>query len=127
MLKYLLQCAVILLGIFLQTLQQSNFASRELEPSINDEPVILFGTIDSEPSQQERRISCVVRTDSIIRQGKIDRDSRGVMVMIRFEKKDHYKGGIEFGKKVEMHGTLEPFPFQRNPGEFDYGKYLAVE
>ena len=124
--EILLQCAVILLGIFLQTLQQSNFSSRELDPHINDEPVILFGVIDSEPAQQERRINCVVRTDSINRRGKIERDSRRVMIMLRFEKKDHYKEEIEFGKKIEMQGTLEPFPFQRNPGEFDYGKYLAL-
>ena len=124
--EILLQCSVILLGIFLQTLQQSDFRSRELDPRINDEPLILFGTVDSEPSRQERRISCVVSIDSIIRQGRIDRDSRRVMIMLRFDKKDHYKEEIEFGKKIEMNGTLEPFPFQRNPGEFDYGKYLAL-
>ena len=124
--EILLQCSVILLGIFLQTLQQSDFRSRELDSYINDEPLILFGIVDSEPSRQERRISCVVSIDSIIRQGKIDRDSRRVIIMLRFDKKDHYKEEIEFGKKIEMNGTLEPFPFQRNPGEFDYGKYLAL-
>jgi hypothetical protein len=82
--ELVLQCAVILLGVFLQTLQQSNFSSRELEPCINDEPVILFGAIDSEPTLQERRINCIVRTDSIIRQGMIDRDSRRVVIMLRF-------------------------------------------
>ena len=124
--EILLQCAVISLGVFLQTLQQSNFNSRELKPRISDEPVILYGAIDSEPAQQERRISCVVRTDSIIRQGKIDRDSRRVMVMLRFKKEDHYREEIKFGNKIRILGMLEPFPFQRNPGEFDYGKYLAL-
>jgi competence protein ComEC len=121
-----LQCAVILLGAFLQTLQQSNFISRELEPQFNDEPVILFGAVDSEPAKQERRMSWVVRTDSMIRQGKIERSPRRLMIMLRFEKKDRYKADIEFGKRLELHGTLEQFPFQRNPGEFDYGKYLAL-
>jgi len=121
-----LQCAVILLGIFLQTLQQSNFCARELEPRINDDFLILFGAVDSEPAQQDRRISCVVRTDSIFRRGKFDRDSRRVMVMVRLEKKDRYREEIGFGKKIEIHGMLESFPFQRNPGEFDYGKYLAL-
>jgi competence protein ComEC len=124
--EILLQCAVILLGVFLHTLQQVNFVSSEIEPRINDEPVILFGSIDSEPTLQERRIGCVVSTDSILRQGKIDRDSRRLMITLRLEKKDHYKEEIEFGKKIELHGFLEPFPFQRNPGEFDYGKYLAL-
>jgi competence protein ComEC len=121
-----LQCSVLLLGIFLQTIQQSNFYSRELAPRINDEPVILYGSIDSEPAQKERRMSCIVNMDSIIHQGKMKRDPRRIMVMIRYDKKDHYNGEIEFGKTVEMHGTLEQFPFQRNPGEFDYGKYLAL-
>ncbi|MCX6121569.1 MAG: DNA internalization-related competence protein ComEC/Rec2 [Ignavibacteriales bacterium] len=124
--EIVLQCAVILLGMFLQTFQQSNFNSRELEPHSTDEPVMLFGAIDSEPAQQERRMSCVVRTDSIIRQGKIDRDSRRLMIMLRYEKTDRSTEEIKFGKKIEVHGILEPFPFQRNPGEFDYGKYLAL-
>jgi len=72
------------------------------------------------------RISCVVSADSCIRPGKFERDSHRVMVLIRFEKKDRYSGDIKFGKKIEIHGTLEPFPFQRNPGEFDYGSYLAL-
>ncbi len=121
-----LQCAVVLLGIFLQTLQQSNFALREIEPRTDNEPVILFGIIDSEPELKAGRISFVVCTDSIIREEKIDQNSRGVMAIIKFDKKDHYEGKIKFGKKIEIHGTIEPFPFQRNPGEFDYGKYLAL-
>jgi competence protein ComEC len=124
--EIVLQCSVILLGLFLQIFQQSNFISRELEPRINDEPVILFGRVDSEPAQQERRMSCVVSIDSLVRQGRNDLHSRRVMVMVRFEKKDRYREEIEFGKKIEIQGTLEPFPFQRNPGEFDYGKYLAL-
>jgi hypothetical protein len=65
-----LQCSVVLLGSFLQTLQQSDFYVRELEPHVSDEPIILFGVVDSEPSQLERRISCVVSADSCIRPGK---------------------------------------------------------
>jgi competence protein ComEC len=121
-----LQCAVILVGAFLQTHQQTHFLSKELQPQIRDEPVILWGTVDSEPLHQERRISFIVRTESILRRGTLDRDSRRVMVMLRFGKKDYSSEGIEFGKNIEMHGMLEPFPFQRNPGEFDYGKYLVM-
>ena len=121
-----LQGAVILTGVFLQTLQQTHFLSKELQPRIKDEPVILSGIVDSEPSHQERRISFIVCTESIIRRGTIGRDSRRVMVMLRFEKKDSFNDGIEFGKNIEIHGMLEPFPFQRNPGEFDYGKYLVL-
>jgi competence protein ComEC len=121
-----LQCSVVLLGIFLQTFQQSNIHSSELAPRIPDEPLMLFGTVDSEPAQQDRRLSCVVCSDSIFQSGKIERDSRRLMIILRFGKRDHYKGEMKFGNRIMLHGTLEPFPFQRNPGEFDYGKYLAL-
>jgi len=51
-----LHCAVILLGISLQTIQKTNFSSRELEPLMDNEPVILFGSVDSEPAPQDRRM-----------------------------------------------------------------------
>jgi competence protein ComEC len=121
-----LHCSVVLLGFLLQTLQHLDFKSRELEPSIADESVTLFGTIDSEPIRRDRRISCVVRTDSVFRVRSIEQDSRRVMVMFRLDKGETFPEEMEFGKKIKLRGSLEPFPFQRNPGEFDYGKYLAL-
>ncbi|MGA3286724.1 MAG: DNA internalization-related competence protein ComEC/Rec2 [Bacteroidota bacterium] len=121
-----LHCSVVLLGFLLQTLQHLDFKSRELEPSIDDESVTLFGTIDSEPIRRDRRMSCVVRTDSVFRVHSIEQDSRRVMVMFRLDKGEIFPENMEFGKKIKLRGSLEPFPFQRNPGEFDYGKYLAL-
>ena len=121
-----LHCSVVLLGLLLQTLQHLDFKSCELEPSIADESVTLFGTIDSEPIRRDRRISCVVRTDSIFRVRSIEQDSRRVMVMFRLDKGETFPEEMEFGRKIKLRGSLVPFPFQRNPGEFDYGKYLTL-
>ncbi len=121
-----LYSSVVLLGLLFQTLHQLDFQSRELEPKITDEPVTLFGTVDSEPSHQERKISFIMSTDSIIRYGGIERDARRVMVLLRLERGDRFIGEVELGKRLELRGSLEPFPFQRNPGEFDFGKYLAL-
>jgi competence protein ComEC len=121
-----LHCSVVMLGLLLQTLQHLDFKSRELEPSIADESVTLFGTIDSEPIQRDKRVSCIVRTDSVFRVRSIEQDSRRVMVMFRLDKGETFPEEMEFGKKIKLRGSLEPFPFQRNPGEFDYGKYLAL-
>jgi competence protein ComEC len=121
-----LYCSVVLLGWLLQTLQHLDFESRELEPSIADESVTLFGTIDSEPIRRDRGISCVVRTDSIFRIHSIEQDSRRVMVMFRLNKEEVFSKEMEYGKKIKLLGSLEQFPFQRNPGEFDYGKYLRL-
>jgi len=121
-----LHCSVVLLGLLLQTFQHMDFKSRELEPSIADESVTLSGTIDSEPIRRERRISCVVRADSIFRARSIEQDSRRVLVMFRLDKGETFPEEMEYGRKIKLQGSLEPFPFQRNPGEFDYGKYLAL-
>ena len=121
-----LQCSVVVLGFLLQTLQHLDFKSRELEPSVADESVTLFGTIDSEPIRREKRMSCVVRTDSVYRIHRMEQDLRRVMVMFRLDRGETFPEEMEFGKKIKLQGTLEPFPFQRNPGEFNYGKYLAL-
>ena len=121
-----LHCSVVLLGVLLQTLQHLDLKSRELEPRFADESVTLFGTIDSEPIRRERRISCVVQTDSIFRVRSIEQDSRRVLVMFRLDKGETFPEEMEYGKKIQLRGSLEPFPFQRNPGEFDYGKYLTL-
>ncbi len=121
-----LHCSVVLLGFLLQTLQRLDFKSRELEPSIADESVTLFGTIDSEPIRRDRRMSYVVQTDSIFRVHGIEQDSRRVLVMVRLDKGETFLEEMEYGRKTKLRGLLEPFPFQRNPGEFDYGKYLTL-
>jgi competence protein ComEC len=122
----LLQCSIVILGGLLQTIQRSDFHARELDPAISDEPIVMFGSVDSEPVIKERRISFVLYADSIIRDRRITSDRRRVMITLRTLNEEHYHNEIEFGKKIELHGKLEPFPFQRNPGEFDYGKYMEL-
>jgi competence protein ComEC len=122
----LLQCSIVILGGLLQTIQRSDLRARELDPSISDEPIVMFGSVDSEPAIKERRISFVLYADSIVRDHRKSRDRRRVMITLRTLSTEHYDNEIEFGKKIELHGKLEPFPFQRNPGEFDYGKYMEL-
>jgi len=122
----LLHCSVILLGSLLHSVQQLDFKSRKLEPGTPDESVTVFGTIDTEPIRRGSKASFIVRTDSIFRVRSIEKEPRSVMAAIRLNKGEIFLEGMEYGKKVELIGILEPFPFQRNPGEFDYGKYLAL-
>jgi competence protein ComEC len=122
----LLQGLIMLLGILLQTLQHLDFQSRELQPNSVDESVTLFGNIDSEAHRKDRKISCIIRTDSIYRERSIERQERRILLVLYLGKGESVTKEFEFGKSVEVQGSLEPFPFQRNPGEFDYGKYLDL-
>ncbi len=121
-----LQCCVITLGFLLQTLQRLDFQSRELEPAHPNESVILYGIVESEPARQDLKITCVVACDSIIGSRETDRTARRVMVIVYLKAGETPSEILSYGKKVEITGFLDPFPFQRNPGEFDYAKYLAL-
>lgn len=122
----LLYCSVILIGSLLHSLQHLDFKFLELKPTMANESVTIFGIIDSEPIRRDRRISCVVRTDSIFRVRSIEKEPRRVIVRCRLSRREVFSEEIKYGKRIKLCGLLEPFPFQRNPGEFDYGKYLAL-
>lgn len=122
-----LQCSIVVLGILLQTLQRSDFQRRELTSTVANEWVGLFGSIESEPVRQDSRITYVVVTDSIARQEAIVPVSRRIMVVQYLANGEHPSENLLLGRRVKVEGILSPFPFQRNPGEFDYAKYLALQ
>ncbi len=118
--------SVMLLGLLYQTIQKSGSRLRELEPMASDESIRLSGTIDSDPTKDERKMSCVIRTVWIMRNHHIEGEERRLMVFVRLKKGEKGAENIHLGREIELRGIIEPFPFQRNPGEFDYGKYLLL-
>lgn len=40
--------------------------------------------------------------------------------------KEDVPAGLKYGDIIEVNGRIEPLPGERNPGEFDYGKYLKM-
>ncbi|MBN1396730.1 MAG: DNA internalization-related competence protein ComEC/Rec2 [Bacteroidetes bacterium] len=121
----ILYCSVIFLGILLHSIRRSGFESLKLNPQADDEYMAAVGIIDSEPVHNGKKISCVVCTDSIYRFQFIDTKPRRIMVRFRLNEEDSSRNEIAYGREIRFYGRLDPFPFQRNPGEFDYGKYLA--
>jgi competence protein ComEC len=121
-----LQCCIIALGVLLQTLQRLDFQVRKLEPQFANEPVVLYGTVESEPARQNLKMNCVVASDSIVEPRAVERGSRRIMVLLYLKDGEGSTEVPSLGKKVRIEGILNPFPFQRNPGEFDYAKYLAL-
>lgn len=122
----LLLTSVVFLGMLLQSLQQTNFRSLRLDPKNSDESITVFGMIDSDPVQRERNLHWILATDSIYSGHSLDRTPRRIMILLKMDKGEQWTGQPGFGRRIELTGILEPFPFQRNPGEFDYGKYLAL-
>jgi competence protein ComEC len=121
-----LRCLVILAGFLLQTIQYENHKYQKLYSVVENEQVVILGTVDSHPIYKERKISFVVESDSIIRYGNRVGENHRLLILLYPSKSESPTKGIKFGEQIELSGIIKPFPFQRNPGEFDYGKYLEL-
>jgi competence protein ComEC len=124
--RSLLLLTVILLGCTLHTINRKNNSNSELNPISENQSIKIFGFVDSEPEIRDHKIHCIVRVDSSYNSGKMIRDSRRVMATIRLMKEAKEQLHIEYRERIVLQGIIEPFPFQRNPGEFDYGRYLIL-
>jgi competence protein ComEC len=120
-----LQVLVVMLGAYLQSVQRESAASRRLNP-VAEEPMWIEARIDGEPVRQEKKITFVLRTGIIRRDATEDRTSRRILTTLRGISRSPEYPSLRCGARIVARATLEPFPFQRNPGEFDYGRYLTL-
>jgi competence protein ComEC len=67
-----------------------------------------------------------MKTDSIERRKNTEAVERRVLIRVRTKSGNNGLPNLHFGVRVKVTGELDPLPFQRNPGEFDYGKYLEL-
>lgn len=121
----LLQFLVLTTGFYLQTLQKESVFSRKLDP-IQEEPVWIAGRIDGEPVRQEKKTTFVITTELMRWGDHGDRMRRRILTTLRGLNSQNGHPTLQCGSTIVGRATLEPFPFQRNPGEFDYGRYLML-
>jgi competence protein ComEC len=124
--RFLWSLAVILLGLTLSSIRRHEIAEDLLSASARGERIAIEGTIESEPAARKARIDVEVLTS------RVERDSIGqilirrLLVQIPTQADSLAPDSLRVGDVVRIIGTLEPFPGARNPGEFDYGRYLAL-
>ncbi len=121
----LLQTLVVLSGFYLQTVQRDIAAARKLNPETSESAWII-ARMESEPSRQEKKATFVLRTELIEEAGKKDFRQRRILATLRGLTANTDLSRLRCGSKIVGRAMLEPFPFQRNPGEFDYGRYLTL-
>ena len=122
----LLLCLLIVaLGFALQLRQREDADRKTLNPEVEEE-VALTGWVDGEPVRQEKKITVVVKTDLIRRPGREDRDRKRILTTIWTAGELRSAPTLACGTRVAATGMLQPFPCSRNPGEFDYGRYLTL-
>lgn len=83
---------------------------------------IVFGYIDSEPDIKDNKVNYVINSNKIIHNGKTIYINGKVLLTINTENKEYF---FDYGRKIEVTGTLIVPNGRRNPGGFDYRKFLA--
>lgn len=84
------------------------------------EQVVIRGVIDSEPETTETKISYVIRVEEINSNGK-SKNTTGKVLLTTLNQGFIY----DYGKEIEISGALGIPKGTRNPGGFDYRRYLA--
>ena len=107
-------------GAFEYFLSQEANASRF--KGYTDRQVTLKGYVDSEPDIRETKIQYVIRTKRVA-SDKSAKESKG-RVLLAVPKKDGTPL-IGYGREIEVRGELKTPNGVRNPGGFDYRRYLA--
>lgn len=121
-----LHAVLLLLGLLLGLLRKDQIENDILSPGTFGEHVVSEGSIESEPIKKGNRSEMVIRTSIIRRHSAEIPASRRILVYVA--RKSHWTDpdSLAIGDRVRISGVLESLPGARNPGEFDYGRYLAL-
>ena len=121
-----LQFSVLLVGFYLASVERQKVETETLRPHYFDEPIVLQGYFESEPVRKSNRVEMVVQTSKITRAGEGEGSERRVLVVVRQRRGSPALDSLRAGSELRVRGSLEPIPGPRNPGDFDYGRYLAL-
>ena len=117
---------VVLTGFHLAASQRHKLRTEILVPEGLEESISLTGFVESEPISKKSRSELLVRTSAVTRKDTTFSVERRVLVVVRkAAHTDHFER-LAVGDNVEVHGNLEALPGPRNPGEFDYGRFLVL-
>ncbi len=93
---------------------------------VGEERVLVAGGIDSEPIWNGDRVSCAVQVDSIERNGQWEVLGCRLLLLGRGKQWDAVRRDLRPGDRITCSGLLQERSRPRNPGEFDYGRYLEL-
>ena len=117
---------VLLLGWYAGSDRVSQLEADVLSPRFYGERVLVDGRIESEPIRKGTRSEMVVHAETILRQTRSQHVSRRLLVHVVKSARWVNGDSLQTGDAVRFSGTLEALPGARNPGEFDYGRYLSL-
>ncbi|MGB2869206.1 MAG: DNA internalization-related competence protein ComEC/Rec2 [Bacteroidota bacterium] len=120
-----LHVLVLTTGISLHVWQREEFSAKQLQPLCDDERVVVNGVVETTPAAQGRHWSFVLRILSMERLGRREEVGRRVLVSAKGSNQ-FFSDSVNIGLRVQLVATVVRIPGQRNPGDFDYGRYCEL-
>jgi competence protein ComEC len=121
-----LHAAVGLAAASLFSVDADRSELKRLLPHSFQEPVTVEGVIDARPIQKPVSVQLVVQTSGIVRDSGNDPTARTVIVFVKTKEQGALAKRLSIGSRLRIKGVIDEPPHPRNPGEFDYGRYLAL-
>ena len=122
----MLHAVVVFTAASLAGVESERLESERLLPRTFQEPVSLEGVIDAQPVEKPSSVQLLVRTSGILRSSGAEGTNRTVIVFVRTKQAARFAGLLRIGSRLRVQGVIDDPPRPRNPGEFDYGRYLAL-
>lgn len=118
--------SIMLFGLMLATDRRLSIEVELLSPRFRGESIEIEGTIEAEPVVRGKRVDMEILA-SRIRVDSVDRtESRLLLAQISRTGHSTIADSLKVGDLVRLAGNLEQMPGARNPGDFDYGRFLAL-
>jgi competence protein ComEC len=119
-------CLLVLFGLFsfqLRYFKTDDNNISNLTKDFKDKKCNIKGVIIEQSEVKDDKIRILIdaaKIDDISCQGEV------LATVYKNKYKEDISSIYRYGDEIEIVGKLEPLPHQRNPGEFDYGKYLMM-
>ncbi|MEE9224740.1 MAG: DNA internalization-related competence protein ComEC/Rec2 [Bacteroidota bacterium] len=115
-------------GAFKITLDKRVFPASHVVHFVNDrDSVVVRGSVVSQPTSPGGRVRFLLRAERIYRRGSVFSTDGDVLVFLssRAVESDTMRE-ISYGDRLILVGRLQSPSTARNPGDFDYRRYLEV-
>lgn len=120
--NYFLIVTFILAGFLIYEVATHVFPPNHITHFLDsNESVTVTGTVVGFPHQKRDRVEIEVQTQAIV-QGTVRDETRG-KILVRIWQDDFFPA---YGDQIEIYGKLNQPRGERNPGDFDYQKFLAA-
>ena len=116
---FMLQGTVFVLAVLWSTVRSSDLDARIVPTS--PESIHFLALLEEPPLKQGASCKLVVVADSVPGAARSSR----FLVFLPWKKSEEIRF-LDVGRILKVSGKVQEFPKPRNPGEFDYGRYLTL-